>query len=448
MGRGKAARILKWLAIVVALLLAGLLAAGLMLQRLATRERVAAALERALGREVSLEAAAARLLAPVPSLFIRGLRVFDRAAVPGDAAGAGNEAWLEVPELEARARLLPLLSGRLELRGLVLRRPEMRLVLFADGGSNLGFLLAGGRTAGPLHAAELPLALSLRGVALEDGTIVVEDRGSGRATRLDAVRLELPRLEIDPRRLDERNGGAVQAGFRLLSSRQAGRAPAGGFAAFDLRLQAAGRVRPFSPRSGALDPRIECRLDSPQGSLSGIRALARVNELIALAGYGGARVPEDISWERAAVEVAYEAGRLELRNGSISGQEADVSFAGTCATDAGRVELEVGVRLAPGFTPAWRSAIRSGAERLLPSSLRRAVDPGRIADAAMTSLAGKDGRVFLKFVASGGLGRPSVRLIEPRFPPLADLARAAAREYLEARGGGLLRRGLDLLRPH
>ncbi len=447
MGRGKAARVLKWLAIVLVLLMAGLLAAGLALQRLATRERVVAALERALGREVSLETVSVRILAPVSGFFIRGLRVSGRAAAPGAAAVPDGEAWLEVPELEARARLLPLLSGRLELRRFVLRRPGLRLVLFAAGGSNLDFLLGSGG-GGTLHAADLPLALSLRGVALQEGTIVVEDRGSGRATRLDGLRLELPGLEVDPRRLGERNGGAMTAGFRLLSPRSPGRSPAGGFSAFDLRLQAAGRVRPFSPSSGALDPRIDCRLDSPGGSLSGIRVLERVNDLIALAGYGGARVPEDLSWERAAVEIAYEAGRLELRNGSISGSEADVTFAGACATAAGRVELAVGVRLAPRFTPAWRSAIRSAAERLLPSSLRRAVDPDRLAGAAMTSLAGKDGRVFLKFAVSGGLGRPAVRLVEPRFPPLADLARAAAREYLEARGGDLLRRGLDLLRPH
>jgi len=449
MRSGKALKIAKWSGIGIAVLMACLLLIGFLLRKMVSRERIEAALESALGRRVSVASVSADLFAVISGISIRGLRISDSRSGSGPrpmAAIPEEEACLDVPELAIRVKLLPLLAGRLVLRRFALRQPGLRLTVFSDGSLNISDLLAAGQDGrpGPLRADALPLALSLKGVDIASGSVLVRNDGSGQTTRIDIARLELPGLEIDPRRLAERNGGEFSADLRLRSE---GQFHDGGFSAFDLGLQASGRVRPFSPLSGELDPRVEFRVASAGGSLSGIKVVTRLNDLLELAGYGGADVPEDIAWDRAAAEIAYESGRLLLKNGLISGNDGQVSFSGECATPTGEVDLELGVRLDPSYTPVWRSRIRENIRDLLPASLRRYVDPELVAGVAMASLAGKDGRIFMKFSVGGSLGRPRVRLLEPYLPSLAELAKAAASDYLERKGDDLLRRGLDLLRP-
>ena len=116
---------------------------------------------RARGMEVSL-ASGIRLV---------GVAVANPKPIPGDL--------LTVESVVLRYRLLPLLRGRLEIDALSVDKPELTMVIDANGTSNVAKLLARppGEPAGAVPAP-LPLRLVVARAALSDGTLSVRDARS------------------------------------------------------------------------------------------------------------------------------------------------------------------------------------------------------------------------------------------------------------------------------
>ena len=127
------------------------------------------------------------------------LRVSLAPAVTVEAVSLGNTAWGSRPEMvrlkrfELEAELLPLLSGELQVKRLLLVEPDILIETDAEGRSNLAFeadeeALAEAKDEKSVAAMQDFLAIDR--VAVQGGRLTYRDGASGAEQVLDLEALE------------------------------------------------------------------------------------------------------------------------------------------------------------------------------------------------------------------------------------------------------------------
>ena len=183
---------LRWLLValgaLIALAAAAVLALPWLIDRPAVHAQIAQAMGHALGRPVRFRALSITAL-PLPAVRLEDLQL-------GEDPAFGPGPFVRVDEGRVRIRLRPLLSGRVELADLTLRRPRISVVQDAAGRLNiasLGTTSAGGSTAprgGPARAAAAAGGVALSTVRVEDGALDFTRAGAG------ALRLSLSAMKL------------------------------------------------------------------------------------------------------------------------------------------------------------------------------------------------------------------------------------------------------------
>ncbi len=178
-------RWVKWLLGVVAVLVILVVVAAAALPRLVDTPRIqsyiASSATQALGRPVRFSSVSIRVL-PLPAVELHDLEVAEDPKF-------GTEPFLKLDVGRVRLRLLPLLTGRVELGDILLRKPVVTLIQGADGRLNIASLGATtesprappprpGRSGGGAAAAS-PAAVAR--VVVDGGTVVYLARGKGEA---------------------------------------------------------------------------------------------------------------------------------------------------------------------------------------------------------------------------------------------------------------------------
>jgi AsmA-like C-terminal region/AsmA family len=199
-------RWVKWLLGVVAVLVVLVVAAAAALPYLVDTPRiqayVATSATQALGRPVRFSSVTLRVL-PLPAVELHDLEVAEDPKF-------GTAPFLKLDVGRVRLRLLPLLTGRVELGDIVLRKPIVTIIQAADGRLNIATLgptgeprpaPRPGRSSGAPTAAG---AVAAARVVVDDGTVVYVLRTKGDAAppyRLSNVDLTL-------------TGGGTQIAFK------------------------------------------------------------------------------------------------------------------------------------------------------------------------------------------------------------------------------------------
>jgi len=175
------------LAIVVLAPLAAIAAFVLRFNPNAYKPEIAAAVEKATGRRLTLDGPLSLGLSLQPTIAAANVAL---ANPPGFSA----PEMATLARLDAKVALLPLLSGRIEMRRLVLVRPDIAIEIDRAGTSNLSFghepatpgpaggqavAPSGARAPGPARAAR-PVAIDVSALSIEDGRISWRDDRSGR----------------------------------------------------------------------------------------------------------------------------------------------------------------------------------------------------------------------------------------------------------------------------
>ena len=129
-------RWVKWLLGVVAVLVILVVVAAAALPRLVDTPRIqsyiASSATQALGRPVRFSSVSIRVL-PLPAVELHDLEVAEDPKF-------GTEPFLKLDVGRVRLRLLPLLTGRVELGDILLRKPVVTLIQGADGRLNIASL--------------------------------------------------------------------------------------------------------------------------------------------------------------------------------------------------------------------------------------------------------------------------------------------------------------------
>lgn len=134
------------------------------------RERIEAALEKPLGREVTLGDM---------SLGFLPLRFQVRQPVISEDPRFGSQPFVQAESLDVRVRLMPLLSGNVHVDSVNLVRPTVELVRDRDGKWN--FSTIGSTRPAPSEpgAAGQPAQVELNRIAITDGRLGITDLAKG-----------------------------------------------------------------------------------------------------------------------------------------------------------------------------------------------------------------------------------------------------------------------------
>lgn len=127
---------------------------------------------------------------PVVSIFPTLSVTVKDVTVSGRNGAGGDPPLIVVPSLEASLKILPLLMGRLEVGTLTLDRPRIHLT----GNGTVGDSLSVGRArreAALDEAFSDRAGVSLGELVLRDGTIIYENRRSGRTHEITSADLRL-----------------------------------------------------------------------------------------------------------------------------------------------------------------------------------------------------------------------------------------------------------------
>jgi uncharacterized protein involved in outer membrane biogenesis len=190
-------RTLKWLlgaaGILFVLVVGALIAVPFLVDTQRMQAYVAATASQALGRQVRFSGLSVRVL-PLPAVELRDLEVAEDPKF-------GTTPFLRLDRGRIRLQLRPLLSGRVELGDIVLRKPTMTIVQAADGRLNIASLGAateprpagrpGRGSSGGTGGASAALA---NRVVIADGQVTYAARGPGERTaqyRLEGLDLTL-----------------------------------------------------------------------------------------------------------------------------------------------------------------------------------------------------------------------------------------------------------------
>jgi uncharacterized protein involved in outer membrane biogenesis len=197
----RSARILAALIALAVFALAALAFVGIDIDAQRWREPMAAALSRALGREVWLEGPARLTVSLHPDLAVGGIRI----ANPPDFDAPD---LARIGELRLAMDLLPLLRGEIRVRELRGRDVTVRLVRSSDGRGNWRFGAAARDAPAPDEPVERP-RLDVHRVSLED--VRIEYVGEGATRRFDLAELTGEARAGQPARLSLR--GTVETQF-------------------------------------------------------------------------------------------------------------------------------------------------------------------------------------------------------------------------------------------
>jgi uncharacterized protein involved in outer membrane biogenesis len=164
-------KVLVGLAGLVAVLIVTVLVAPSFIDWTSYRNGIAAEIERVLGRRVVIDGAVEASIVPTPRLSLHGLRL-------GNLTGASSPYMAQVEALEVRVAFWPLLSGKIVVTSVALRKPVVELELLPDGQRNWVF----GRSIEDVQ---------FENATITDGTVIYRETRSGAEERVEGINARL-----------------------------------------------------------------------------------------------------------------------------------------------------------------------------------------------------------------------------------------------------------------
>src|SRR5262245_22491022 len=206
-------RWVKWLLGVVATLVVVVGAAAVAVPFLVDTPRIQAYIAttaaQTFGRPVKFSSVSLRVL-PLPAVELHELEVAEDPKF-------GTAPFLRLDTGRVRLRLMPLLTGRVELGDIVLKKPAITVIQSADGRLNIATLGATTEPRAPPRPGRSPGAPAAGGavavsrVLVDDGLVTYVARGKG-----DAAQYRLSALDLTL------TGGGTQIAFRGKTKLQPG----------------------------------------------------------------------------------------------------------------------------------------------------------------------------------------------------------------------------------
>jgi hypothetical protein len=416
--------------------------------------------EKALNRHVVIGDISVSIFSVVSGIEVKDVKVsnFKTPAqletLKGKPVAAGD-VFVGLKAFNFKLKFLPLLTGKVELRELVLYEPVINVTRYKSGLFNFSDLMAPKKMtpeekaeaakkaeeeakkkaeeakkpvepAKPFTADDLPLEILIGKVGIEKGVLTFVDQGSGQTVQAYNLTVLVHSIQIDPKDLPNKDSVGLKVNMGL---KTIGAVPSGSVKSFDIGLSVNGNIKPFDVKTKLLDPEASMKVGSNYGTLTGMQIFQQLKSVEALEKYCGklAFLKDDVKWKNAFVNVWYKAGTVKLSDGKIKTDDYELNFAGTTNINTKALNLDVDMTLAKGHT----ASIRSGLEKNVGKGIKAAkldkyVKADKVTDAAVKPLLNKDGNAYFKYKVTGTTAKPDAKLVAPKLPSLGDLIKDAA----------------------
>ncbi|MDY0870804.1 AsmA family protein [Dongia rigui] len=143
----------------------------------------------ATGRDLVIDGDISLSLLPIPSVSVEGIKF-------GNAAEGSAANMAEIEKVKVKVALMPLLSGKAEVKSIELVKPTIVLEKLPDGKGNWEIAPAGGAEATETAPATAESGgsnfdLSIEGASITDGTLVYRDLSTASEQRVENLNVDL-----------------------------------------------------------------------------------------------------------------------------------------------------------------------------------------------------------------------------------------------------------------
>lgn len=449
-------KILKWTGIGIGGILALVVVASIIIMFIINKEMVAAQMEKALNRHVTIGDVSVGIFSMVSGIEVNDVKISNYKtpeqlkALEGKPV-EGGDIFVGLKSFKFKVEFLPLLSRKFVLKQLVLYEPVINVVKGKEGGFNFDDLTRpkkltaeekaelekqkvedakraaeeAKKPSQPLTVDDIPVDISIGKVGIEKGVVTFVDRGLDQTFQVYNMTLLVHSIDIVPKEIENHDS----VGLRVeMGVKSVGTVKSGTVQSFDIGFAVNGSVKPFDVKTRRLDPEVAAKVGMPYGMMTGLQIFEKIKSVEALSKYCGKLdfLQKEMKWRDAFVSVWYKAGTARLSDGRISTDDYLLTFAGMVNTITKAVGLNLDMVLADKHQATIRSGIEKNAGKLITGRVAQYVKADKVADVAMKRLVNAENKVYLKFDVSGTMNNPSTKLVHPQLPGLGDLVSDAA----------------------
>ncbi|EKJ85553.1 AsmA-like protein [Leptospira meyeri] len=401
------------------------------------------------------------ILAPRDEVANKGIPLDERKSKP--------KGLIQLGKAEVKISFLALLTKTLKVNKILLKQPEISLTMNEDGGNNLTSLFktpkivdgeknpalsaealaekkkeaeeeakekASAPPSGPFSIKDIPIAIKMGLVGIQEGNIRVNMRKTGQQIQIQKLDLELKDIDIDGSDLESHNNVNVNfdADITIIGRNKK--------EAAKFLLETEGKVTPFVAKTGLVNPKVNYEVTMKEDSfVSGFAAFdAIAGELPALNQAGlkldklkeKAELKKDVSFH-----VEYSNGKvtfLDEPTFPTKNYDLQITKGSYIVTTTNYHEMKMGML----YDEEESKKSLASVDEKIKQATKGQGDPKAFRNKIVGNLI-KDERLFIPFRTYGDIRNPNVEL-GVGLGTLTDLIGGAVKEVIKGKASDALKK--------
>jgi hypothetical protein len=355
---------------------------------------------------------------------------------------AENDVFAALGSFKFKLSIPPLLKKQFVLNEVMLYSAKINIIRYKNGMFNFSDLLVPEKKdksekeispaekpkdSAPVKAEDLPVAVNIGSVGLQDAQINIYDQTTGQSLMLYKVTAKVHDIVVDPNDLSNKDNAmfVISGGIKTVS-----RPKSGSVQSFDIGFEVTGNAVPFDKSTRILNPEINLRAGSPYGTITGLQIFNEMINVEQLSKYSGKFdfLKKEINWKNGFVSAHYKNNVVSFRDGKIANDDYTLLFNGNMNIATSVVDIDADLSIAKKHSETVKKRIVTLASKAVKGKAAKFVTPVKIADIALKPLLNDKGEIFLKEKIKGNISKPNADLVTPKLSSIDDVVKEAVKE--------------------
>ena len=452
--KGLLKRLIKWAAVFFGGLFFIIIAAGIALMIIVDKPFIENQMEKQFHRQVRIGDISGALFSAVSGFTVKDVKISNFKTEKEieslkNKPVADADVFASIKAINFKVSIIPLLSRKFVLNELVLKSPQVNVFRYKSGLFNFSDLMASKpktaeekaahekkmredaakpkEEAKPFMADDIPVAVNMGSIGMEDGNINFADQTTGQKLNIYKVTAKVYDIKIDPKDLEKNDTVSlkISAGIKTLS-----RPESGSVQSFDIGLDVTGNIIPFDKKTRKLNPEISVKAGSPYGNVTGLQIFNEMINVEQLAKYTGkfSFLKKEIEWKNGFVNVHYKEDVVTLADGRLANDDYALAFSGSVNIKSMNLDLVPEMTMTQKNTAKVKDQISEVAANAITGQAKEYIKPEAVAETAVKPMANKKGEIFLKYEVKGTASKPKVKIVQPKLGSLSDIVKDAMKD--------------------
>ncbi len=452
--KGILKRVIKWAAVFIGGLFAIIIAVGIAAAVIIDKPFIENQMEKQLHRQVRIVDISGALFSAVSGFTVKDVKI-SNFKTEKEIESLKNkpvsdaDVFASIKAVNFKVSIIPLLSRKFILNELMLKSPQVNIFRYKSGLFNFSDFMATKPKTNeekaalekkmrenaekpkedpkPFKADDIPVAVNMGSVGMEDGNINFSDQATGQKLNIYKVTAKVYDIRIDPKDLDKNDTVSlkISAGIKTLS-----RPESGSVQSFDVGLDITGNIIPFDKKTRILNPEISVKAGSPYGNATGLQVFNEMINVEQLAKYTGkfSFLKKEIEWKNGFVNVHYKDDVVTLTDGRLANDDYALSFSGSVNIKSMNLDLTPEMTMTQKNTAKVKEQISGVAVNAITGQAKEYVKPDAVAETAIKPMLNKNSEIFLKYEVKGTASKPKVKLVQPKLGSLSGIVKDAMKD--------------------